>query len=49
MILNPLINAEFKGWLVELVVLGFNGPLRQYIYFSLFRAISQREGERKEK
>ena len=26
---------------------GFNGPLRQY--FSLYRAISQREGERKEK
>ena len=24
---------------------GFNGPLRQY--FSLYRAISQREGERK--
>ena len=27
--------------------LGFNGPLRQY--FSLYRAISQREGERGEK
>ena len=26
---------------------GLNGPLRQY--FSLYRAISQREGERKEK
>ena len=26
---------------------GFNGPLRQY--FSLYRAVSQREGERKEK
>ena len=26
---------------------GLNGPLRQY--FSLFRAVSQREGERKEK
>ena len=26
---------------------GFNGPLRQY--FSLYRAISQREGEREEK
>ena len=25
---------------------GFNGPLRQY--FSLYRAVSQREGERKE-
>ena len=32
------------GWLV---VLGFNDPLRQY--FSLYRAISQREGERGEK
>ena len=27
--------------------LGFNGPLRQY--FSLYRAVSQREGERGEK
>ena len=26
---------------------GLNGPLRQY--FSLYRAVSQREGERKEK
>ena len=31
------------GWLV---VLGFNGSLRQY--FSLYRAVSQREGERRE-
>ena len=31
------------GWLV---VLGFNGPLTQY--FSLYRAVSQREGERGE-
>ena len=30
------------GWLFWL-----NGPLRQY--FSLYRAVSQREGERKEK
>ena len=29
------------GWLVGF---GFNGPLRQY--FSLYRAVSQREGER---
>ena len=28
------------GWLV---VLGFNGPLRQY--FSVYRAVSAREGE----
>ena len=26
---------------------GFNGPVRQY--FSLYRAVSQREGEREEK
>ena len=32
-------------WLVG--CFGFNGPLRQY--FSLYRAVSQREGERKEK
>ena len=32
------------GWLV---VFGLNGPLRQY--FSLYRVVSQREGERKEK
>ena len=33
------------GWLVGCFEL--NGPLRQY--FSLYRAVSQREGERKEK
>ena len=33
------------GWLVG--CLGFNGPLRQY--FSLYQAVSQREGERREK
>ena len=33
------------GWLVGR--LGFNGPLRQY--FSLYRAVSLREGEREEK
>ena len=33
------------SWLVG--CFGFNGPLRQY--FSLYRAISQREGERGEK
>ena len=35
----------FKGWLVG--CFGFNGPLKQY--FSLYRAVSQREGERGEK
>ena len=35
--------VKFKGW--ELVgCFGFNGPLRQY--FSLYRAVSQREGEK---
>ena len=33
------------GWLVG--CFGFNSPLRQY--FSLYRAVSQREGEREEK
>ena len=38
----------FNGPLIWLVgCFGFNGPLRQY--FSLYRAISQREGERGEK
>ena len=32
-------------WLVG--CFGLNGPLRQY--FSLYRVVSQREGERKEK
>ena len=40
-ILNPMLLI----WLVG--CFGFNGPLRQY--FSLYRAVSQREGERKEK
>ena len=34
-----------QSWLVG--CFGFNGPLRQY--FSLYRAVSQREGERGEK
>ena len=37
-------RGEVGCWLV---VFGFNGPLRQY--FSLYRAVSQREGEREEK
>ena len=39
------IDAKIDGWLVG--CFGFNGPLRQY--FSLYRAVSQREGERGEK
>ena len=38
-------SSEYQ-WIV-VVVFGLNGPLRQY--FSLYRAASQREGERKEK
>ena len=39
-------SATKKGcWLVG--CFGLNGPLRQY--FSLYRSVSQREGERKEK
>ena len=37
-------TGDLVGWLVGL---GFNGPLRQY--FSLYRAISQRKGERAKK
>ena len=38
-------NSPFHTWLVG--CFGFNGLLRQY--FSLYRAVSQREGERGEK
>ena len=42
----PSMNLRvLGGWLVG--CFGFNGPLRQY--FSLYRAVSQREGERGEK
>ena len=37
--------AVGAGWLVG--CFGFNGPLRQY--FSLYGAVSQREGDRGEK
>ena len=43
--LNARLRVKTQSWLVG--CFGFNGPLRQY--FSLYRAISQREGERKEK
>ena len=42
-VLEALVNH--LGWLFG--CFGLNGPLRQY--FSLYRAVSQREGERKEK
>ena len=38
-------KVKMPNWLVG--CFGLNGPLRQY--FSLYRAVSQREGERKEK
>ena len=38
-------RPNIVGWLVG--CFGFNGPLKQY--FSLYRAVSQREGERGEK
>ena len=40
-----LTMSLYEGWLVG--CFGFNGPLRQY--FSLYRAVSQREGERRER
>ena len=39
---NDALNSRVQDWLVG--CFGFNGPLRQY--FSLYRTISQREGER---
>ena len=42
---SKLDNTENEQGLVG--CFGFNGLLRQY--FSLYRAVSQREGERKEK
>ena len=39
------ISVYLVGWLVG--CFGFNGPLRQY--FSLYQAVSQREGERGER
>ena len=43
--LLSVTKGERENWLVG--CFGLNGPLRQY--FSLYRAVSQREGERKEK
>ena len=45
MVFNVGVKFHENTWLVGCS--GFNGPLRQY--FSLYRAVSQREGERKEK
>ena len=44
MALSSCIPIYEINWLVGF---GFNGPLRQY--FSLYRAVSQREGEREER
>ena len=43
--LSFLLLSLSLGWLVD--CFGFNGPLRQY--FSLYRAVSKREGEKGEK
>ena len=44
-LLGPTSQKQrLVGWLV---VLGFNSPFRQY--FSLYQAVFQREGDRKEK
>ena len=43
--LERRMSNDVVGWLVG--CFGFNGSLRQY--FSLYRAVSQREGERGEK
>ena len=43
-VLANICTASLVGWLVGF---GFNGPLRQY--FSLYRAVSQREREREER
>ena len=43
---NSVVRCpDLKGWLVD--CFEFNDPLRQY--FSLYRVVSQREGERGEK
>ena len=39
-------QCDNKAWIWLVGCLGLNGPLRQY--FSLYRAVSQREGGRKE-
>ena len=46
---NSLFQCMYYNKSIDWLVgcFGFNGPLRQY--FSLYRAVSQREGERKEK
>ena len=41
------LRGPARPGLIWLVVVGLNDPLRQY--FSLYRVVSQREGERKEK
>ena len=41
------VSELLSGCYLFVICFGFNGPLRQY--FSLYRAVSQREGERGEK
>ena len=40
-------HLKMSVWFWLVGCFGFNGPLRQY--FSLYRAVSQREGERRER
>ena len=44
---NIYISIKLTRHRIWLVGFGFNGPLRRY--FSLYRAVSQREGEREER
>ena len=45
--LFSFLSPSLGGGPKKVGCLGFNGPLRQYL--SLYQAVSQREGERKEK
>ena len=50
MVIKNTITKYYSGKISLFIYagcFGLNGPLRQY--FSLYRAVSQREGERKEK
>ena len=44
---NAFIFSQRGGWRWLVGCFGLNGPLRQY--YGLYRAVSQREGERIEK
>ena len=44
---SHIADNKNRGSMLLVGCFGLNGPLRQY--FSLYRAVSQREGERKDK